>query len=1207
MKKILSLLHTYKFYAVLISTVLIFSLTQNYLVSVLAQKYLKEFGVEYSKIEGSLLEGIILHDIQYTDAIGIKRLQVNYNLLYFLRPSPKINKIKIQDLSLDISKLPSPENNETATPFISFTIANIELSNTKVIAMDETLEFDLKAKGFYYHESVDIDTLSVDLKSSYANALIKGSVVSNKFKGDASVALSQGTSKEYLSFLKSTPKALNIKIEATRHKALLSTKLERLSLKDDENLSIEDADIKLTYFLEDDTLEAEASYKASYLEFETSLHQTFALRDNKQYTSKIKARITKQAIELPFKSIEADVFGDENSIQANMKAGLSDCNISSKDYKSFSINVDDAYFKAEGKFEFQTSQEIFEALISPKLKNKFYKDYPLELISPIKLIYKNNIQTANLYLDANLLHATLSYKENHLDGSGTFGSSSFSLAGEVKPNTDTKIHILTKTPSIKKFISELKLSAKGSKTLHEGEAEIHTTLHFNETFSMKNDIEIPRYTLKTESKKSDVIEDIFLSTTYMDRKLTINNYHANYMEHKLYSNKPSTLLIDENANIIIKEFWFQESLYASGFIDTSKKELDIAIKSDKFTYSFNETGVSVQTDLKASVNFSGIQKIKGNIALLDVTVNKEAVELPFKKMNAEILGDAKNLKIKIQSDSLDFHVTSKDYEHFGIDADDDYFKLEGKFSLEQNKTHAWARVHPKLENEFYKNYPLKLFSPINIHYKSTPEGEEINIDANLLQATLFNKNSDVNGFGTLGSSTFTLSTKTDENNDIKVSINTKTPSINKLLSELQLSVQEGAVHDGEADINSTITFNNNFSIKNDIHMPWYTLTVDSDSTYLVENISLETEYSDKNITLKRYDAKYMQHRFYADKPSVFVIDENENIEIKKFWIFDNLLATGFINTAEKEIQIALKSDKFTYEAKDANLSAKADLRLSVDSLGKQKIEGDITLLDGVISYVPPQDYVVTDKDIIVTQDVKTDYTSDRFINVSIHSLRPISYQTKDIDIKVSPDIAIYQEVGMPLKLLGIVTLNSGKITAGDKEFVFDTSEVYFSGENPIDPQLNLNLHYYTLDYIDIEIFISNTLSSPIVIFSSKPAMSQNDIMSYILFGEPASSLFESSDGSAKVSVSSLLLGTGLKQIFNDTTGVRVDTFNILSNKEGTLGYEIGTRFSKKIRILYRSDTVSSMIVQYSLSKSMRVDVDVDESGQGVNIIYVKDF
>ena len=1294
MKKIYIFFHHFTFYILAISIAFVFLLSQNYLVAALAQKYLKEYGVEYTKVEGTLLEGVILYDLKYTDAISVKKLQVQYNLLTLLRPTPKISKIKADRLYLDVGKLPSYDANATETSIMSFIISNIELKNAKVLVENETLEFNLKGKGFYYHDRIDVDKLSVDFKSSYANALIKGRITSNKFIGDSSVQINENISKEYLSFLSGIPKTLHVKIEATTQTALLSTNLDKLTLRDDENLSINDANINMTYFVNDNSFEADANYKTAYLSYEANINQKLLFTTESKYKSSLDAIITKQPIELPFKSIHADIFGDIDNMKANIKAGTLDFEISSKDYNYFiiqgqsdnlalsfldslpeelkkdivsfktnaymyispfsvkgKINIDDTYFKTDGEFELHKTDGLYEAILYPKLENSFYKTYPVKLFSPIKIKYENNIQGDKLNLDANLFHVALSKKESKLDGFGTLGSSTFTLLGEVNQNTGTQVDISTKVPSIKKLLSELQLSSKDSKITHDGEAEIYSTLNFGEKFSMKNNIRMPRYSLKPDSKKRYLVEDIFISTTYMNKELTINKYDAKFMEQKLYSDKPSTLLIDENGNVVIKEFWLYDSLLTTGLVNTTKKEVHVNLKSDKFSYSYDDIDITTKVDLNASIDSSGKQKIEGNIALLDAAINKQPILFPFKNIDAYMLGDENSIKINIQTGPLDFYITSKDYEYFiiqaekdklslsfidslpeqlkkdkvsfkakasmhtspfslqgTITADDEYFKTEGNFEVRKSYELYKATLHPKLENKFYKNYPVKLFSPINIIYKNDSKSEKINIDANLLSATLFKKDDTVHGTGNIGSSTFTLSTKPAKNQDTEITLSTKTPSVKKLLSELHVSSpNDTTVYDAEADIKSTIILGNDISMKNDIRIPWLTVTMDSENIYLAENISLSTEYTDKKLTIKSYSAKYMEQKFYSDKLSTLLIDENGNIVIKEFWLYDNLLSTGFIDTTTNEASIHLKSDKFTYHDKDANLSAKADIHASIDSNGKQKIEGSVTLLDGVITYIPPQDYTVTDKDIIIIQDIKADYTSNRFIHVNINSLLPITYKNKDINIHFTPDIVIYQELGMPLKLLGMATINDGEITTGDKEFVLDKSEIYFTGEDPINPQLNLNLHYYTLDYIDIEIFITNTLSSPVIIFSSKPAMSQNDIMSYILFGEPASSLFESSDGSTKASVSSLLLGTGLKQIFNDTAGIKVDTLNILTNKEGTLGYEIGTRFNKNIRIIYKNDTASSVIVQYSLSKSIRVEVDAQETGQGVNIIYVKDF
>jgi translocation and assembly module TamB len=209
---------------------------------------------------------------------------------------------------------------------------------------------------------------------------------------------------------------------------------------------------------------------------------------------------------------------------------------------------------------------------------------------------------------------------------------------------------------------------------------------------------------------------------------------------------------------------------------------------------------------------------------------------------------------------------------------------------------------------------------------------------------------------------------------------------------------------------------------------------------------------------------------------------------------------------------------------------------------------------------------------------------------------------------VEPSLVLYKEIGSDLELFGALNIKSGEVNLDGKVFEFDESELYFYGGDKIDPYLNLNLHYYTIDYIDIEIYITNKVSSPVVLFSSKPAMSQNDILSYILFDSKASSIFDSSeDTSSKTSMNTLLLGSGIKKMINSSGTIKLDTLNILTNKEGTLGYEVGARFNKNVRIVYKNDEISSLILQYSLSKSLRVDVDVKETGQGVSIIYVKDF
>ncbi|PNV82720.1 MAG: hypothetical protein C0627_08775 [Sulfurimonas sp.] len=353
----------------------------------------------------------------------------------------------------------------------------------------------------------------------------------------------------------------------------------------------------------------------------------------------------------------------------------------------------------------------------------------------------------------------------------------------------------------------------------------------------------------------------------------------------------------------------------------------------------------------------------------------------------------------------------------------------------------------------------------------------------------------------------------------------------------------------------------------------------------------------------------MEHKIYSNKASKIDINENGDIELKEFWVYDNLLVKGALKPADMSADVSIKSDGFNYISDDANVSAKIDLHVGAEDGSLRSVTGDIELLEGVVKYIPKKEYAIGDEDIIIIQDIKDDEkkTFNTELNIRISSLKPIRYKTEEVDVLFTPNLVLYKELNTTMQLLGVLYINSGAVTISQREFKFDESEIYFYDEKYTNPYLNLNLHYYTLDNIDIEIYITNRANSPVIIFSSNPYLSQEDIMSYILFGSSASSAFDTTAKGSKTQLGTLALGAGLKELFNKSANLNIDTLNILTNEDGTLGYEIGKRFSKNIRVVYRNDAISSITLQYALSKSIRVDVDVKETGQGVGIYYIKDF
>lgn len=922
-KKTYLILRTATIFSIAVATAITFLLSSSEVVQYLAQKYLKENSIAYTKIEGSLLNGVKLYDVKYADAVTIKTLKVKYNLLMLFWTTPRIQEIKTEGLTIDVKNLPALGGEDDEKSISPFYISKLQLKETHVILENDSVSFNLDASNIHYHDALDVKKLLVYLRSSYGEVNIDANIVAQRLRGNASFKAENSFWKKYLNFAQGIPEKLIFDLDATQQKIFLRSHVDKITLSADQNLSISNIDMGLTYFIEENYFRLSSEYKLSYQDFESTLKQSAIFTADGCYSSELNATLIKQPIELPFKSFSADIAGNSKNIVVNLNAGPLKFDVRSQDYSSFSIHAE-----------------------SENLSLSFMQNLP----------------------------------------------------------------------------------------------------------------------------------------------------------------------------------------------DILKKNV-ISISSD------------------AVVNVS-----------------------PFSAVGTFLI------------DGL-------------------YCKSSGDFEADKESSLVQAALYPNLEDDIWKKYPIDKFSPLKVVFYKQNQEDILYMYADLFNVTLLKKDTQLMGWGRVGSSTFEAKGSVGAGQETKIELTANVDSVNTLLSELGfVAADEKIFYDAQVGIDTTVSMAENIKVKTRLYIPWYTLKLDDKTSYGGKNGFIESTIIDRKIVIDSYSTEFMGHNIYSKKPSVLSIDDNGTIEFKEFWIYDNLLLSGAVNPLEKKGNLQLKSDRFNYEGEEGNVTIKADIKASFEENGTQNLEGTVTLLDGVVTYLPSEDYSVSDSDIIIIQEIKPKDESKSFIGIHIDSIKPIRYKVKDIDIKFTPDFTILKRNDSKFKLYGMVTIEEGEISGGDKEFTFDKSEIYFYGADPINPYLNLNLHHYTVDYIDIEIFVTNTLASPVLIFSSKPAMSQNDIMSYILFGEHASSLFEgSAEGSTRASVNSLLLATGLKKIFNDATGVKVDTLNILTNKEGTLGYEIGVRFSKQIRLIYSNDTISSVILQYSLSKSVRIDVDVNEAGQGVSIVYIKDF
>jgi len=608
----------------------------------------------------------------------------------------------------------------------------------------------------------------------------------------------------------------------------------------------------------------------------------------------------------------------------------------------------------------------------------------------------------------------------------------------------------------------------------------------------------------------------------------------------------------------------------------------------------------------ADINSSNINLVAKTYDYKQYSINSETKKLPLDfikeippSLKDDLLTSKGNLVLSTKPLFLRGEITAKD----------NHIKTTNHIEIKDRSILIKGDIEAKKEAKIYDTFDLDLLPNLNFIYFKDQEQNLLNIDAKQINVTIFENNNTLNGWGNFNENNFKVSGKVAKEGQNNLKLFATFPSIKTLLKELKIELPETEVlYDAQVDINAHIDFSESLKLSSTIEVPWFYIQPNKETTYAGQSAKFELEKQNDDFIINKYQLEFMGHKIDSEKPSIISINQNHVINIKEFWVYDNLLIDGIVDTSKTSIQLKAKSNNFTYASKDGNVSVKANLDISIDK-DKESIEGFITLIDGVITYFPQKDYSELDSDIIIIQDIDEKVINNRFINIHVDSQKPIKYRIENVDIDFTPDFSIYKENGSEkITILGLVTLNKGEIKAIDKTFKIKKSELYFYDVNT-NPKLNLNILHQTLDYIDINVYVAGNLEAPIIILSSKPTMSQNDIMSYILFGEPSvNSLNTSGDtNNNKIYISSLLVGNSIKNILNKSGNINIDTINILTNDKGSLGYEIGTRINKNLRVIYKNNIISSVIVQYNINRDVRIDVDVDQDNRGISLVYIKDF
>ncbi|HEV8398175.1 MAG TPA: translocation/assembly module TamB domain-containing protein [Vicinamibacterales bacterium] len=213
----------------------------------------------------------------------------------------------------------------------------------------------------------------------------------------------------------------------------------------------------------------------------------------------------------------------------------------------------------------------------------------------------------------------------------------------------------------------------------------------------------------------------------------------------------------------------------------------------------------------------------------------------------------------------------------------------------------------------------------------------------------------------------------------------------------------------------------------------------------------------------------------------------------------------------------------------------------------------------------------------------------------------------DVNLTAGGDFTLRREGSEPPVLIGTITTVRGTYDFQGRRFqVLRDGSITFRGDTPVDPALNVTAER-VISGIVAHVTVGGTMRDPTVTLSSQPPLDQTDILSLIVFNQPANRLGQGQATNLGERAAQIAGGFVASPIA-DTLGraLNVDIFELdPSGDEGegptvTIGQQVGERLFVKFRQLFGTRDVSEFQLEYQLTDFLRLQGSIAEGQTSAN-------
>ena len=1188
----------------------------------LLQAPLAKQGINYGNLEGGLLTGFKLSDVNYKNQVKAKNVALKVDFDMLQKRVLYVNYLHLEKAQIDKDFL--SELLDTNGTKEKSSEQNVTLPFDKVIVKDLQLSLQNTSYQNYHinHAKISVNNFETDMKSKHRGE-VKLLLDSNVAQVDVEAKMQNekyalsGTVSGEQSFLNPILREYNA--------TLLSNPNFVIDAKGDMqrvNYTLDTKALNLKY--QAYTAQSKALNIAGYYDLNSSDVQT-----------KVNADIDANVAKLTMK---VDTFVNLNDINNSLNFDL-----------NILLNPKDKLFQEALIKEQLTAQKV-QILLLPKV-TLFAKGDMKHLDFKTHV---NNLKIRRDEIDLDLKSLALEGESEVLKGDvkvallsdidSTFGRADIkadtafnykdinnSLAFNLKTEFDAKeqmksFFVEEANLSIEK-VPSFTLLAKGDMKKLDFETQVDGLKVKQEKISFNlQKLDLSGTTQVIKGDTALKLNSNFDSSIAKGEVFTDASFNFNHLEDSLdFDAKANLAVYDNYLNPLLKEQNLSIEgdstlkVQAKGSLEsiTAQAELSSRVTKDKITSNINLNTEDISVNLKE-------EKIKGALRLTS--------DAPTLALNLRSDFEGSYMKPK----ELQTHTTLEvsKFNAFGIDLSP-FMPLDAKLNSGLNGgalTLLSSKLNLKVQSEDYEHLTFKVKSEKIYPYKLMTLPKELKDKFVKL---------DLAGEATLSKQYFTLKGLVESNRafvlNLQASSGLKGLEVNIFSKHLKLTAQgdlEVKKIDAVVRIDSLKKVQQEFQALYDFPLTQVDGAVELKAllngeqikanigsekiafeAFAIEELEIDANYQKELLTLNTLDFKTtgfedkkLNQHIYLKKKGIIHLGEKRDVYLE---IHPNILvkATGDKEKLDAIVQVenlALGHPDYG----DVILSCDIDYQQEGQ---KKTISGGLFMDKLNLHYEskfldPSQDndvIVLSNRDKNKKQQRDT-FLEDTAIDLNIYA-SDAHYKTRDIDLSFLVDLKAKKVFGKPLGMLGKIKEINGRVEQAPKLFTVVDSNVVFKGGKEINPLLDIAVEYELPDVL-ITIYIHGNAKRPKITFSSEPPLPKKDILSYLLLGVSTAALGEGK-GSLGREAELFVMNQAARDLAYE---MELDRVFIKDDGTGE-GYaiQVGKKINDKtMAIIENSKEGNSFILEYEVNKNIKVEVGQHQKtvpSQSIDIYFRKRF